>query len=66
MEQASNLVESFPNLLVEKLFWLGIGIFLGATFLKACITAINSQQSNSKKMEKVLRRIAQKAIQNDD
>ena len=66
METTFHLFDNSTNLLVERIFWLGIGIFLGATFLKAGISAINFQQNNTKKMEHKLRKIAQKATQSDD
>tara|TARA_Y100001968_G_scaffold4630_1_gene4125 strand:- start:235 stop:435 length:201 start_codon:yes stop_codon:yes gene_type:complete len=66
MEQTLHLFDNSTNLLFERIFWVGIGIFLGATFLKTGISAINFQQNNPKNMEDVLRKIAQKAVQSDD
>tara|TARA_Y100001968_G_scaffold241959_1_gene225534 strand:+ start:245 stop:445 length:201 start_codon:yes stop_codon:yes gene_type:complete len=66
MEQASNLVGNPIALLIERIFWLGLGLFLVGTIFKAFIGSINKGKSKESSMEAKLKEIANKVVQEND
>ena len=66
MEQAYYLRESPISLLIERMFWLGIGLFLSTAILRSLLSSIHARQTNSVNMEQKLRSIAKKATQGND
>ena len=62
MEQSSELLGNPISLLIERIFWLGLGGFFGATIFRAVIQAINKQRKfPTQNMEKTLKSIAKQA-----
>ena len=61
MEQISHLGGSSVSIFIERIFWLGMGCFLGATILKSSLESIKNLKEGSKTMEKKLKRLANKA-----
>ena len=66
MEPTSDLSGNPISLLVERLFWLGLGIFLGGAFVKATIESIKQAKSSKGSMDTILKDLAQKAKSEND
>ena len=67
MEQSSELLGNPISLLLERIFWLGLGGFFGATIFRAVIHAINKQRKvPNPDMEKTLKNIAKQAKELND
>ena len=63
MEQISELVGNPISLLIERIFWLGIGVFLGLALLISVIRSLKDNKVNEKVItSKDLDTLANKAI----
>tara|TARA_B100000214_G_scaffold342760_1_gene290783 strand:- start:126 stop:344 length:219 start_codon:yes stop_codon:yes gene_type:complete len=64
MEQVTDPIGNPTALLIERIFWLGMGGFLGLAIITSLMRGLN--QSNTKKTnvsDKQLENLAKKAIQ---
>tara|TARA_Y100001968_G_scaffold294238_1_gene300671 strand:+ start:1019 stop:1219 length:201 start_codon:yes stop_codon:yes gene_type:complete len=66
MEQATNSVGNPVTLLIERIFWLGLGCFLGATILRTFIQGLNQDNEKQQKMNKKIQEIANNATKKHD
>lgn len=66
MDQASNLIGNPLSLLIERVFWLLIGIFLFITITKSYFKSRNTSLENTQEMETKLKILAQKASELND
>ena len=66
MEQATDVIGNPIALLIERSFWLGLGVFLLLTIITSLIRGLNESRNENKPLnpkEKELRNLAKKAIQ---
>ena len=64
MEQATDLIGNPTTLLIERFFWLGLGLFFGLTIITSSIRAFNESKDKTKISSlKELENLANKAIQ---
>ena len=68
MEQVTDLVGNPTALVIERIFWLGLGGFLGLAIITSLIRGINESNEKTKTAKsEELENLAQKAIkQNTD
>ena len=66
MDQAYYLRGIPISLLIERMFWIGIGIFLGAAILRSLLSSIHVRQEPKANMEQKLKSIAKNATQSND
>ncbi len=62
MEQVTNAVGNSTALLIERFFWLGIGVFLGLAIIKSFIRGLKENKTKPPS-DNQLESLAQKAIQ---
>ena len=63
MEQVTYLVGNPTSLLIERIFWLGLGCFLGLTIITSIIRDLNKSKNKTKRSSsKELESLAKKAI----
>ena len=64
MEPITNAVGNPTALLIERIFWLGIGIFFGLAIIISLIKGLSENKNNKKTVSaKDLKRLAKKAVQ---
>tara|TARA_Y100001968_G_scaffold146388_1_gene133862 strand:+ start:640 stop:849 length:210 start_codon:yes stop_codon:yes gene_type:complete len=66
MEQVTEVVGNPTALLIERIFWLGLGGFLGLAIITSSIRGANKGNKIKKISEKELKNLAKKAIQQND
>ncbi len=65
MNPSSEIIGNPFSLLIERVFWLGIGFFLVATIVNAIIGSRINKHGNYR-METKIKEIAQKAVEEND
>ncbi len=64
MELVSDSVGNTTALLIERIFWLGIGVFLGLAILTSLLRGLKEGKSKTKAVkQKELEELARKATQ---
>ena len=64
MEQATDLVWNPTTLLIERLFWLCLGAFLGLAIINSLIRGLKQSKKNTTPISPTeLKKFAKKAIQ---
>ena len=64
MEQLSDAIGNPTALLIERIFWLALGGFLGLAIITSLIRGLNEKRNKIKPVsEKKLKDLAKKAIQ---
>ena len=64
MEQTTYAIGNPSTLLLERLFWLGIGGFLGLALVTSFIRALKEKATKTKTFSPIqLKKLAQKAIE---
>ena len=64
MEQVTVAIGHPMSLLIERLFWLGLGGFLGVAIISSLLRALNESKNISRDdSSKELKNLAKKAIQ---
>tara|TARA_Y100001968_G_scaffold283228_1_gene281714 strand:+ start:196 stop:408 length:213 start_codon:yes stop_codon:yes gene_type:complete len=67
MEQLNEAVGNPITLIIERFFWLGLGVFLGIAILSSVIRAINEKSITTKPVTPHdLERLAKKAIKKNN
>ena len=59
--EVTEIAGSSLSILIERIFWIGLGVFLGATILKSSLDSIKSLKNGGKTMESKLKELANKA-----
>ncbi len=69
MEQAQDLIGNPLTLLIERIFWLGLGCFFFLATVKSFINSFKDQENQgntSELMENTLKKIARSVAQRND
>ena len=68
MEQVTDVVGNPTALLLERVFWLGIGVFLSVAIVNSLIRTLKEQKGQSKRIftSKELKNLAKKALQKNN
>ena len=64
MEQVSDVIGNPTALLIERIFWLGLGGFLGLAIITSFLRELNERKNKGKLVSpEELKNLAKKAIQ---
>tara|TARA_B100001250_G_scaffold409926_1_gene435269 strand:- start:151 stop:363 length:213 start_codon:yes stop_codon:yes gene_type:complete len=64
MEQVTDAIGNPTALIIERIFWLGLGCFLGVAIIASLLRGLKENKNNTKPVSpNVLNNFAKKAIQ---
>tara|TARA_B100000965_G_C19155875_1_gene568123 strand:+ start:281 stop:493 length:213 start_codon:yes stop_codon:yes gene_type:complete len=67
MEQLTDAIGNQTTLFIERIFWLGLGVFLGLAIITSLIRGFNEKKNNKKSATSIeLENLAKKAIQQNN